>query len=197
MKKIIGYIIGAAVLLLVGCYSNNCPLENTVTCNYGFYDAEGKPIYYIDTITVTTLKPGYKTVYTYRKLGNKTVTKNNPDTALVNQGYTESVSQQRKDTILLNNLVGASSMKVPMSYFHEEDTLILSYKMITLKDTIKIRHTSYANVELPECGTYRFHTLQGITSTDAAIDHVEISDSKVNYDGNINVKIFFNGVVEE
>ena len=33
--------------------------------------------------------------------------------------------------------------------------------------------------------------------TDAAIDHIEISDSKVNYDGEINVKIFFNGVATE
>ncbi|MBO4430412.1 MAG: hypothetical protein J5790_03620 [Bacteroidaceae bacterium] len=197
MKKIIGYIIGVAALLLVGCYSNNCPLENTVTCNYGFYDAEGTSIYYVDTITVTTLMPGYKTVYTYRKLGNKTVTKDTRDTALVNLGYTETASQQRKDTILLNQLMGATNMKVPMSYFHEEDTLILSYKMILRKDTIKIRHSSYANVELPECGTYRFHTLQNISSTDAAIDHIEISNSKVNYDGNINVKIYFNGVVTE
>jgi hypothetical protein len=181
----------------MGCYSNNCPLENTVTCNYGFYDSEGTAIYYSDTITVTTLMPGYKTVYTYRKLGNTTVTKDHPDAELVNQGYTETVTQQRKDTILLNQLLGASSMKVPMSYFHKEDTLILSYKMISLKDTIKIQHSSHPNVELPECGTYRFHTLQGITATDAAIDHIEISEPKVNYSGNINVKIFFNGVVSE
>ena len=180
--------------LLTGCYSNNCPLENTVTCNYGFYDTEGTAIYYSDTITVTTLMPGYKTVYTYRKLGNKTVTKDAPDAELVNQGYTESDTQQRKDTILLNQLLGASSMKVPMSFFNEEDTLILSYKSILLKDTIKIHHSSYPNVELPECGTYRFHTLQSVTATDAAIDHIEISEPKVNYDGNVNVKIYFNGV---
>lgn len=185
------------MLLLVGCYSNNCPLENTVTCNYGFYDSEGKAISYNDTITVTTLMPGYKTVYTYRKMGNKTVSKDAPDTALVNQGYSESVTQQRKDTILLNNLHGASSMKVPMSYFREMDTLVIAYRSITRKDTIKIQHSSYANVELPECGTYRFHTLQHIWSTDAAIDHIEINEPKVNYDGNINVKIFFNGVVIE
>ena len=197
MKIKIKHIIGGAALVLMGCYSNNCPLENTVTCNYGFYDSEGTAISYYDTITVTTLKPGYKTVYTYRKLGNLTVTKDERDTALVNQGYTESVTQQRKDTILLNQLLGASSMKVPMSYFNEEDTLILSYKRISKKDTIKIQHSSYANVELPECGTYRFHTLQSIKATDAAIDRIEISEPKVNYDGNINVKIYFNGVAVE
>ena len=191
------HIIGVAGLLLMGCYSNNCPMENLVTCNYGFYDSEGTAVSYYDTITVTTLMPGYKTVYTYRKLGNMTVTKDRPDTTLVNQGYTETITQQRKDTILLNQLHVASSMKVPMSYFREVDTLILSYKMISLKDTIKIQHSSYPNVELPECGTYRFHTIQGITATDAAIDRIEINEPKVNYDGNINVKIYFNGVVME
>jgi hypothetical protein len=52
-------------------------------------------------------------------------------------------------------------------------------------------------VELPECGTYRFHHLLGITATDAAIDRIEICEPTVNYDGNTNVKIYFNGVVSE
>ena len=81
MRIMIRNMIGMAVLLLAGCYSNNCPLENMVTCNYGFYDSEGTAINYHDTITVTTLMPGYKTVYTYRKLGNMTVTKDYRDTA--------------------------------------------------------------------------------------------------------------------
>ena len=187
---------GTAVMLLMGCYSNNCPLENTVTCNYGFYDSQGTAVTYADTITVTTLMPGYKTVYTYRKLGNPTVTKEEQDSALIHQGYTETISEQRNDTILVNKLANASSMKIPMSYFHDEDTLVFTYRRISLKDTIKIHHTSYPHVELPECGTYRFHTLQSITHTDAAIDHIEISEPKVNYDGATNIKIYFNGVVE-
>ncbi len=192
-RHIIG---GTLVMMLMGCYSNNCPLENTVTCNYGFYDSQGTAITYADTITVTTLKPGYKKVYTYRKLGNPTVTKEVQDSALINQGYTETITEQRNDTILVNKLAKASSMKIPMSYFHDEDTLVFSYQRISLKDTLKIRHLSYPNVELPECGTYRFHTLQSITHTDAAIDHIEISEPKVNYDGETNIKIYFNGVVE-
>lgn len=183
-------------MLLAACYSNNCPLENTVTCNYAFYDSEGNAISYGDTITVTTLKPGYKTVYIYRKLGNLTVTKEERDEALIEQGYTETVTQQRRDTVLINQKYGASSIKVPMSYFHEEDTLVIAYKSISLRDTIKIRHSSFPHVELPECGTYRFHSLRNITATDAAIDHIEISNPTVNYDGNTNVKIYFNGVAE-
>ncbi len=186
----------AAMALLAACYSNNCPLENTVTCNYAFFDSEGNAISYGDTITVTTLKPGYKTVYIYRKLGNLTVTKEERSEALIEQGYTETTMQQRRDTVLINQQYGASSIKVPMSYFNEEDTLVFAYKSISMRDTIKIRHSSFPHVELPECGTYRFHSLRGITATDAAIDHIEISNPTVNYDRGTNVKIYFNGVAE-
>jgi hypothetical protein len=63
-------------------------------------------------------------------------------------------------------------------------------------DTIKIEHISYPYVELPECGTYRYHTLKTITATDAAIDRIEIGNPQVNYEGEENIKIYFNGVVE-
>ena len=192
-------IISAAcmsIMLLTGCYSNNCPLENNVTCNYGFYDAEGTPIVYNDTITVSTLLPGYKTVYTYRKLGSQTVITDYQDKSLIKLGYTETISQQRKDTILLNKIHSTAEMKLPMSFFNACDTLILSYRRISLKDTIKIEHISYPYVELPECGTYRYHTLKTITATDAAIDRIEIGNRQVSYEGEENVKIYFNGVVE-
>lgn len=186
-----------SVALLAACYSNNCPLDNKVTCNFGLYDAEGNEIKYNDTITVTTLMPGYKTVYTYRKLGNMTVVKEERDETLIEQGYSETTSRQRNDTILLNKATGASSIKLPMSYYKEADTLVFSYALISLKDTIKLRHSNYPHVELPECGAHRFHTLLGIDATDAAFDHVEIGNPHVDYDGNINVKIYFNGVAEE
>lgn len=183
-------------VLFVGCYSNNCPFNNSVTCNYSFYDAEGHAIVYTDTITVTTLMPGYRTVYVYRKLGEPTLTKNYQDAELVNQGYTETKMSQRNDTVLLNKAYDVSSISIPMSYFNSVDTLVFSYGRISLKDTIKIYHSSYPHVELPECGTYRFHSLQSIEATDAAIDHIEISNRQVGYDGNENVKIYVNGVVE-
>jgi len=195
-KKTLGWAAVLTMLMLAGCYSNNCPLENTVTCNYGFYDAAGTPITYVDTITVTTLKPGYKTVYIYRKLGNVTVTKDYPDSTLTAQGYSETAVRQRKDTILRNKQYDISTLKVPMSFYHNADTLVFAYGRISLRDTLVIQHDSYPYVELPECGTYRFHTLKSITATDAAIDHVEIIQPKVNYDGETNVKIYFNGVVE-
>lgn len=180
---------------LIGCYSNNCPMENTVLCNYYFYDAEGTPIKYMESITVKTLMPGWKPLYTYKKLGNLTVTKDYIDQELIDEGYTMTESTQRNDTILLNNKSDATYMSLPMSYFNNADTLVLSYSGISQKDTIIVEQDSYPHVELPECGTYRYHTLKSIKATDAAIDHIEISHPVVNYDGNENVKIYFNGVV--
>ena len=185
-----------ALVLLVGCYSNNCPLNNTVTCNYSFYDAEGNEIVYTDYITVTTLKPGFKKVYVYSKYGETTQTKDYRDTVLVNQGYRETIREQRNDTVLLNKVLNASKISIPMSYFNSVDTLVFSYGQISLKDTIRIFHDSYPHVELPECGTYRFHTLKSVEASDAAIDHIEISNAKVGYEGHENVKIYFNGVAE-
>lgn len=193
-KSIMGCLAG--VMLLAGCYSNNCPMENTVLCNYGFYDSEGTAITYKDVITVSTLLPGWHNVYIYRKMGFQTVTLDHVDESLINNGYTMSVSEERVDTVLVNKATNVTKLSVPMSYFHDADTLVFSYASIASKDTIWIDHSSYPHVELPECGTYRFHTLKNVRSTHYAIDRVEIGASHVNYEGKENVKIFFNGLVE-
>ena len=188
--------LAALLCLLASCSSNNCPLENNVLCNYYFYDSEGNAITYTDAITVTTLMPGYKTVYVYRRLGYSTVTLDQPDTTYVEQGYTESVTQVRRDTVLVNQSSTRSYVQVPMSYFNQSDTLVFKYASITLNDTIIVRHYSYAHVELPECGTHYFHHIEAISTTDAAIDHVEVNNPLVDYLGNENIKIYFNGVAQ-
>lgn len=191
-------IIGFSVIsmLLAGCSSNNCPLESTVLCNFHFYDSEGTAISYGDTITVTTLLPGYKTVYIYRKFGMPTLTLDHPDQQLTESGYTMSQMETRKDSVLVNKLAGQSSMQVPLSYFNATDTLIVNYASISRNDTIYIGHNGYPYVDLPECGTHVFHKLSSISSTDAAIDHIEINKPDVNYEGNENIRIFFNGTAQ-
>lgn len=189
-------ILIISLLLLSGCSASNCPLENTVTCNYGFYDSEGTAVTYNDTITVSTLLPGTKTVYIYRRLGYTTVTLDKQDSSYIKNGYNQSTAVVRRDTILLNRISGASTMSVPMKYFSDNDTIILSYASISNKDTLYVSHDSYSYVELPECGTQRFHTLIGLRSTYSGISGIEIVNPKVNYDGKENVKIYFNGTVE-
>ncbi len=183
-------------LFLAGCSASNCPLESTVTCNYGFYDSEGTAVNYNDTITVSTLLPGMKTVYIYRQLGYMPITLDHQDSSYIENGYSQTISVVRRDTILVNKLSGGSGLSLPMKYFSDNDTIILSYSSISNKDTLYINHNSYSYVDLPECGTHRFHTLTGIRSTYSGIYNVEIINPKVNYDGNENVKIYFNGTAE-
>lgn len=183
------------VMLVAACSSNNCPLESSVYCNYYFYDSEGQPISFSEPFTVKTLLPGQKTVYTYRKLGEATVTKERQDTVLIGRGYTETTSIVRRDTVLVNKS-SKSFIEVPMSYLNKVDTLIFDYTNITRNDTLYVRHDSYAHVELPECGVHYYHNLKSIDATDAAIYRVEISNPKVTFDGLENVKIYFNGVAE-
>lgn len=171
-------------------------MDNYVSCNYYFYDSEGTSVSLADTLTVKTLLPGYKTNYIYRKLGYTTITLDYQDSTYINNGYAETTKEVRRDTILVNKLTNGTYFQLPMSYFNDEDTIVMSYSSISLSDTIKVRHDSYPHIELPECGAYRFHTLRNVTSTDRNIDKIEISNPKVDYDGNENIKIYFNGTAE-
>jgi hypothetical protein len=185
-----------SVLQLFGCSASNCPLENTVTCNYGFYDSEGNPVRYNDTLTVSTLLPGLKTVYIYRQLGYLPVTLDHQDSSYISKGYSESKQVVRRDTILINKLSGGSSISLPMQYYSHNDTIIFSYSSISNKDTLYIQHDSYSYVDLPECGTHRFHTITGLRTTYSGISQVELTNPRVNYDGKENIKIYFNGTAE-
>ncbi len=188
----------SAVIALVSasCSSNNCPLENTVLCNYYFYDMDGTPITYTEPITITTLMPGTQTLYKYRKLGYTTVTLDHPDSTYIADGYSETTETARRDTILVNQSSTRAYVQIPMSHFNPADTLVFKYTNISRNDTIVVSKKSYAHVELPECGTHYFHQLIQIKSTDAAIDHIDISNPLVNYEGKENVKIYFNGLAE-
>lgn len=195
MKSLWGVVL---LTMLAGCAASNCPLSSTVTCNYYFYDEEGTAITYGDTITVTTLLQGYKTEYTYRRLGYTTYILDYQDTALINAGYTETTQQVRRDTVLVNKLISGSSVSLPMAYYSNRDTIVFQYRSISLRDTLYIDHESYSNVELPECGAHRFHTLHSITCpTNAAISSVEIVDPYVDYEQRENVRIYFNGTAED
>lgn len=195
-KHLLSIILLAVVVIATSCSSNNCPLENTVQCNYYFYDSEGHAITPDDAITVKTLLPGSKLQYVYRKMGQTTVTLDSPDASYIENGYTETVSMVRRDTVLVNRSTSRAYIQVPMSYFNEADTLVFDYASISRNDTVIVSHRSYAHVELPECGTHYFHRITDIKATDAAIDHIEILNPLVNYDGNENIKIYFNGVAE-
>lgn len=160
--KFRNYIQIALVLLAVGCSDNNCPLESSVYCNFGFYDSEGTAVVSNDTIDV----------YVKRYL--------------------------KGDSIVVNKLTGKNSFQVPMSYYGSSDTIVFKYASLFRNDTVILTHESYPHVDLPECGTKYFHTLQDVRllNSGAAIDKIEIEDPAVNYQGNENIKIYLNGVAK-
>lgn len=192
MKKLF-YIAILTLVALAGCYSNNCAINNIVQCNYFFYDAEGNAIKYAPAVTVSAILPGGKMMYIYRQMGTE-VTSEVPRPDLKEEGYRETVQYARNDTVLINKMSNQRYIQVPMSYFNPCDTLLFRYSNIYSVDTVYIEHESFAHVDLPECGSYRYHKLKSIRATDNAIDHIEIVNPIVNYDQKENIKIYFNEV---
>lgn len=178
------------LLVAVACSTASCPMDTVVSCNYVFYNADGaeSPLY--DTLTVTTSK--YIKAYVYRKAGKEDSILRQHSSTLIDAGYTESVESVRIDTILLNRKVNATKISVPMSYYKSVDTLVFHYGKILLPDSVFLFHSGYTHVETPECGSYRFHNLSEIRTTDRCIDHATIVNSTVNYEGSTNINIYFN-----
>lgn len=192
IKAFIGAGTLCMLMLLGACTSANCPLDNYVLCNYGFYDSNGNQVKMADELTVTTLRPGTKQMYLYRQLGYVNITLAYVDSALIDSGYVCTPITVRNDTVLANKLTNASMFGIPMSYFNTEDTVVLRYASLSSADTIYVSHESYAHVELPECGSYRFHALKSVRFTTYGLVDVQISNPTVTYEGNENFKIIFN-----
>lgn len=193
LKKLFSYLILITSLCTLSCSSNNCPLDNVVTCNYHFYDSEGNPIKHPDYLTIKTLKPGYKKQYIYRKLGESTIVSDEQLVSYIENGYTESITEVRKDTILVNKSQNRDKVGVPMSFTNTSDTLLLQYGSILHPDTIIVEHLPHPYVEIPECGSYMFHSLKSVYSTELGIDSIEIVNHNVDFEGKENIRIYFNG----
>lgn len=189
-------VVTSVVMLSAACSSNNCPLDNSVSCNYYFYDSQDHAISIGDTLSVSILLPGHDTLYTYRLAGYTTIESRTRIDSLIEQGYKELVSVTRHDSTIINQVSGVAYLQLPMAYFNTADTLVFHYASITNNDTLYIEHDNMPHVGLPECGSYMFHNIKSVKSTDYAIERIEISNSNVNYEGKENIKIHFAGTLE-
>ncbi len=187
-------VCGSIVSAICGCSTVTCPMDTVVKCNYIFYNTNGQAAALADTLNVNIKKTAY--LYHYQKAGYKDTTFTQPVKAFVDNGYTETVTSYRKDTTLVNKLVNGTKMSIAMSYYNKVDTLVLRYGLIYLPDTIFLSHDSYTHVETPECGSYRFHRLTDVRCTNRGIDHIEITNPTVNYEGAENIRIYFNNYTE-
>ena len=154
----------ALAMLFAACESVNCPLETDVACVYGFY---------------TTGRDADGTFY--------------PGSAIT-IGDTLSITELSQDIVLVNRLIGKSSVSLPVSFYSAADTLELCLADTAgnrVYDVIYVEKQSQPHWDDPSCPVKMWHQLTRVTSTHHVIDTVFIANPTVNYDGLENIKIYF------
>ena len=104
---------------------------------------------------------------------------------------TLTITAGKTGPVLLNRSVNTLSLKVPLSYWQDEDTLVLTVKGVDylMQDTIWIKKTNQVHYESPDCPTTLFHTIQEVRNTQEFIESISIIRSSVNYDQTTNLQI--------
>ena len=113
------------------------------------------------------------------------------DSASVSFDDTLTITAGKSGPVLLNKSVGTSRIDLPMSYWQDEDTLVLTVKGMDylFQDTIWISKSNQVHYESPDCPTTLFHTIQGVRSTHEFIDSINVIRSSVNYEQTNNLEI--------
>ncbi len=97
-----------------------------------------------------------------------------------------------KDTVLLNRLIGAKEMSLPVSSSLAEDTLYFYFFRRNQLDTLWIRHSNVPYFSSPECGISVAHSVEGVRYTRHFIDTVQILNKEISAKSVQNFKIRFN-----
>ena len=95
------------------------------------------------------------------------------------------------DSVLVNQKQGATGIELPMSYWNEEDTLVLRIQGsgYTMEDTIWIKKNNIPHFESPDCPTKMFHLITDVNSTHTFIDSLSLVNPNVNYADVENIQI--------
>ena len=104
---------------------------------------------------------------------------------------TLTITSGKTGMVLLNRSVGTSKLTLPLSYWHDEDTLVFSVESESylLRDSVWIAKTNMVHYESPDCPMTLFHTIQSVRSTHEFIDSISIIRSTVNYETTENLRI--------
>ena len=97
------------------------------------------------------------------------------------------------DSVLINKMQGVPGIELPMSYWNEQDTLVLhitgsGYEM---KDTIWVKKNNTPHFESPDCPTKMFHFITEVNCTHTFIDSLSLVNPTVNYADVENIQIHF------
>ena len=105
---------------------------------------------------------------------------------------TLTITSGKSGPVLLNKSLNTASLKLPLSYWQAEDTLVLSVQGTDyfLQDTVWIKKSNQVHYESPDCPTTLFHTIEDVRSTHQFIDSITIIRSSVNYETTTNLQIY-------
>lgn len=111
--------------------------------------------------------------------------------AAVSLNDTLTITTGKAGMVLLNSSVGTSKINLPLSYWQDEDTLVLNVKGngYFLRDTVWIAKTNLVHYEGADCPSTLFHTIQEVRSTHEFIKDITIIRSSVNYEKTDNLQI--------
>lgn len=103
---------------------------------------------------------------------------------------TISVTAAGTDSVLINQEANPKQFQLPLSYTHTEDTFIVHYTE-KIVDSIFVKHANIPHFISMDCGTGMYHFLEGVRSTNNAIDSIQIINPEVTYDAKENIKIYY------
>ncbi len=104
---------------------------------------------------------------------------------------TLTVSALGTDSILVNRMVGASTVDLPLSFAQDRDTLVLHVygPDFDARDTLWVEKSNIPHFESPDCPTHMFHQILSVQHSSTFIDSISITRSQVDYDQTENLRI--------
>ncbi len=97
---------------------------------------------------------------------------------------TLTVSTRRADgtlDTLINRGINLTTLTLPISYNHPEDTFLFCSVRLDAVDTVWVAKEDYPYFESVECNASFFHKLTAVRSTHVGIDTIVILNSNVDY----------------
>ena len=93
------------------------------------------------------------------------------------------------DSIIINSLVGASELQLPVRYTHDCDTLVFEYSG-NLIDTLYVEHSNIPFFISTDCGMAMYHQLTGLRQTNTMIDSAAINEPLIDFNWHENIKLY-------
>ena len=161
--------ISMALMLVAGCTSIDCPLNNSVYSCYGLYKANGTADTLKDTLSIITLQLTPE-----------------QDAVLINQDTKVSqlkvaMSYNSPQDVLFFVMHGMRSYNDTVVVDNDTTINVVTYS-IAKTDTVTVEKTDEKHFESVDCNPSFFHTISRVTHTKHVIDSIVIQNPKVDYD---------------